>query len=71
MNPKDVDIKYKANQMFNKSFLFKKRTRNPITSAITPVIIVVIIFIIFKISKLFKPQRKIIIFIDIMRIKYI
>ena len=70
MKPKEVDTKYKANQMCNKSFLFKKRTRNPIIRAIAPVIIVVIIFIIFKRSKLSKPQYLIIIFIDIMRIKY-
>ena len=70
MKPKEVDIKYRANQMCNKSFLFKNRTRNPIASAITPVIIVVIIFIIFTRSKLSKPQYLIIIFIDIIRIKY-
>ncbi len=54
-NPKDEDIKYKANHLFNKSLLFKRRTRNPIISAIAAVIIVVIIFIILYVSKLFKP----------------
>ena len=53
----DEDIKYTANHLFNKSFLFKKRTRNPIISAITAVIPVVIIFSIFKGSKLYKPPN--------------
>ena len=57
-NPKDEDIKYKANHLFNKSLLFKRRTRNPIISAITAVIIVVIIFSIFSGSKLYKPYNK-------------
>ena len=52
INPKDEDKKYKANHLFNKSLLFKERTRNPIISAMTAVIIVVIIFRIFKKSKL-------------------
>ena len=56
-NPKDEDIKYKANHLFNKSLLFKRRTRNPIISAMAAVIIVVIIFSIFTISKLCKPDN--------------
>ena len=57
-NPKDEDIKYKANHLFNKSLLFKRRTRNPIISAIAAVIIDAIIFSIFARSKLCKPYNK-------------
>jgi len=57
INPKDEDKKYKANHLFNKSLLFKERTRNPIISVITAVIIVAIIFKIFKKSKLCLPSN--------------